>query len=67
MSEEYITQLLAYTGPIDINQEPSKPEIIAAPICPSGKTANDMTCHCSKEPAVKGLDGNTRGGCVPST
>jgi len=53
-------------GPLDINQQPSKPEIIAAPICPSGKTANDMTCHCSKEPAVKGLDGNTRGGCVPS-
>jgi len=54
-------------GPLDINQQPSKPEIIAAPVCPAGKTANDMACHCSKEQAVKGLDGNTRGGCVPST
>jgi len=48
------------------SHEPSKPKIIAAPVCPSGKTAKDMTCHCSKEPAVQGIDGNSRGGCVPS-
>merc|ERR1719260_338836 len=41
-------------------------QMIAAPVCPSGKTAGDMTCHCSKEPAVQGIDGNSRGGCVPS-
>merc|ERR1719153_380534 len=40
--------------------------MIAAPVCPSEKTAGDMTCHCSKEPAVQGIDGNSRGGCVPS-
>merc|ERR1719431_1285832 len=44
----------------------SKAKVIAAPVCPSGKTAKDMTCHCSKEPVVQGIDGNSRGGCVPS-
>merc|ERR1719369_1701210 len=51
---------------LSISHEPSKAKVIVAPVCPSGKTAKDMTCHCSKEPAVQGIDGNSRGGCVPS-
>merc|ERR1719153_1670278 len=60
----------AQGGPKDhllsTSHEPSKDKVIVAPVCPSGKTAGDMTCHCSKEPAVQGIDGNSRGGCVPS-
>merc|ERR1719369_660423 len=60
----------AQGGPKDdllsTSHEPSKAKVIVAPVCPSGKTAKDMTCHCSKEPAVQGIDGNSRGGCVPS-
>jgi len=51
---------------LSTSHEPSKAKMIAAPVCPSGKTAKDMTCHCSKEPAVQGIDGNSRGGCVSS-
>jgi len=53
------------SGLISNTREPSKAEVIPAPVCPAGKAAKDMACHCSKETAVKGLDGNMRGGCVP--
>merc|ERR1719495_1300597 len=51
---------------LSTSPEPSKAKVIVAPVCPSGKTAKDMTCHCSKEPAGQGIDGNSRGGCVSS-
>jgi len=51
---------------LSTSHEPSKAKVIVAPVCPAGKTTKDMICHCSKEAAVQGIDGNSRGGCVPS-
>jgi len=55
-------------GPLAVTLDdiPSETNIKRAPFCPIGKSAVDVkSCSCTKEPTVKGLDGNPKGGCVP--
>jgi len=55
-------------GPLAVSLDdiPSETNQKTAPFCPIGKTAKDVrSCKCTKEPTVKGLDGNPKGGCVP--
>ena len=60
-----------FSGPlaVTLDEIPSETNIKRAPFCPVGavgKTAPDAcSCRCTKEPTVKGLDGNLKGGCVP--
>jgi len=61
-----ILYILTSTGHLLTSQEPSKTKVIPSPVCPRGETAKDIGCQCSKETTVKGLDGNTRGGCISS-
>ena len=55
-------------GPLKVvlDDAPSETSVKVAPICPLGRTSEEMKgCKCTEEPVTKGLDGNPRGGCIP--
>jgi len=55
-------------GPLKVilDDAPSETSVRVAPICPVGRTSEEMKgCKCTDDQVTKGLDGNPRGGCVP--
>jgi len=55
---------LCCTGPSQVEARLAEQDAkLAAPLCTEERSA--QRCGCTKEVAVKGQDGNLRGGCVP--